>query len=142
MDGGRARPFAFRISIRTLMLAIAGCTLPLTLAISSARQSRLTQEALARAIAAEQAAARAQAEAEQARVQLKKQPAKDASVVRTRHRDPKDAERLRQLYEEIEGLTRINESIQEDLLRLRARAMAKAKAQSAKGDKPPGAGAH
>ena len=126
MDGGRARKLVFRISIRSGMLIIAVCALLLMPVIWTIRQSWLMQKALDRAIAAEQAAARAQAEAEQARAQVpvEERPAKDPAVARAarRHpRDPKDAERVHQLYREIDSLTRIQEKVGTELQGLRAR---------------------
>ena len=121
MDVWRTRTFAIRISTRSGLLALAACALLVFFIISNLRQSRLAQEALARASAAEQAAARAQADAERVRAQTEPLPPKDAALRRTARRDPKDAERVRQLYEEINSLSRIQERIQGDLSNLRAR---------------------
>ena len=126
MNVWRTRTFAIRGPIRTVLLTIAGGACLLTVLIGHFRQSRLTQEALARARAAEQAAARAQADAERARAQTESPPPKDAAVRRTSRQDPKDAERVRQLYEEINGLSRIQERIQGDLHNLRSRATQRA----------------
>ena len=123
MDVWRTRTFAIRISIRSVMLAVVAGALVLFFLIGNLRQSRLAQEALTRARAAEQAAARAQADAERAWAQAETQAPKDAAVRRTSRRDPKDAERVRQLYEEINSLSRIQERIQDDLHGLRARSV-------------------
>jgi hypothetical protein len=117
----RTRKFAIRISNRSVMLPVAGCILLLMLIMSNLHQSRLVKEALARARAAEQAAARAQAEVQQAQAQTERDPTKDAMVRRTSRPDPKDAGRVRRLYEEINSLSRIEERIQGDLHDLRAR---------------------
>jgi hypothetical protein len=130
------RTFTVRISIRSMALGVVACALLLIFLIGSLRQSRLAREALARANAAEQAAARGRADADRAWAQAEAPPgpAKVGAVRRAvRRRDPKDAERVRQLYEEINGLSRIQERIQEDLAGLRRRA--------AQAPAPAGAGA-
>ena len=56
------------------------------------------------------------------RQRVKRQSLRDEAVRRAARRDKKaDAERSRQLAEEIDGLTRIQERIQADLYRLKAR---------------------
>lgn len=122
MDGGKARRLGFPVSIRSLILVIAAPALLIVLVAWGVRQSRRTQNAPARANAAEAAATQAQANAEPARDQV--QSLRDDAVRRAARRDPKDdAERVRQLAEEINGLARIQDRVQEDLYRLRARTM-------------------
>ena len=77
MDVWRTRTFAIRISIRSVMLAVVAGALVLFFLIGNLRQSRLAEEALARARAAEQAAARAQADAERAWAQAETQAPKE-----------------------------------------------------------------
>jgi hypothetical protein len=122
----RTRTFAIRSPIRTVLLTLAASAFLLTILIGNFRQSQLTQEALARARAAEQAAARAQADAERVRAQTEPPPPKDGAVRRTSRQDPKDAERVRQLYEEINSLSRMQERIQGDLHNLRTQAAQRA----------------
>jgi hypothetical protein len=136
MDGGRARKFvswlatrsqdrASPISIRSVMLALGVGALLLIPTLWNVRQARLTQEAMDRATAAAQAAARAQADLERDRdqAQAKPQPPRDDAVARAARRDPNGAQRVRQLYQEIETLSRIQEHIQEDLQNLRSQSM-------------------
>jgi chemotaxis protein histidine kinase CheA len=119
MNVWRTWTFAIRPWFRSVLPAVAACALVLFFIIGNHRQSRLAQEALARATAAEQAAARARADAEQARAQT--QPPKDAAVRRTLRHDAKAAERVNQLYEEIMSLSNIQQRIQSDLSNLRAK---------------------
>ena len=120
MDGGKARKLGFHVSIRSLILVIAVLALLIVPVAWSVRQSWRAQDALTRAIAAEKAATQAQADAEPAGV--KRQSLRDEAVRRAARRDPKaDAERSRQLVEEIDGLTRIQERIREDLYKLQSR---------------------
>jgi hypothetical protein len=127
MDGEGIRVPVIRISTRSLMLVAAVCVPLLLVGLWSVRQSRLAQEALARALAAERAAARAAAEAERVRTQLQGPPARDGAVARaSRHRDAKEVERVRQLYNELNSLSRIQEHIADDLRGPRDRTKAKA----------------
>jgi hypothetical protein len=122
MDGGKARKLGFPVSIRSLILVIAVPALLIVPVAWGVRQSRRTQNAPSRANAAEAAATQAQANAEPARDQV--QSLRDDAVRRAARHDPKnDAERVRQLAEEINGLARIQDRVQEDLYRLRARTM-------------------
>jgi hypothetical protein len=122
MDGGKARKLGFPVSIRSLILVIAVPALLIVPVAWGVLQSRRTHNAPARANAAEAAATQAQANAEPARDQV--QSLRDDAVRRAARRDPKnDAERVRQLAEEINGLARIQDRVQEDLYRLRARTM-------------------
>jgi hypothetical protein len=109
MDVGGIRKFADRISTRSMVLAIAACALLAIPIIWNTRQSRLTQQALDRAAAAE----KDRSDAEEARA------LKDVAVRRSRHDDPREIARVRQLYQEIENLTQIQESVEEDLHRTR-----------------------
>jgi hypothetical protein len=95
-------------------LGVAACVLLMVPIAWMVRQSRLTHEALERAAAAEEAAARARLEFEQAR---RTQPPTDPAVWRSRHDDPGEIERVKQLYEEIEDLTRRHEQVEDGLSR-------------------------
>lgn len=120
MDVGIARMLDFRISIRSLTLVVAILAVSIVTVAWSIRQSRRTRDAATQAIAADKAAAEERAEAE--RVRGKLQILRDEAIKRAANRDPEEeAERSRQLAEEIEGLSRIKERIQEDLYRIRAR---------------------
>jgi hypothetical protein len=74
------------------------------------------------------AQARADAEEARARPQAKGQPPKDLAVRRSRHDDPKEIARVKQLYEEIDALTRIREQVDDDLTTGRRPAAKKAAA--------------
>jgi hypothetical protein len=131
MDGGKARKLEFRISSRSLILVIAVVAVLLVPVAWSIRQSQLTQNALAQALAAEKAANRDRADAEQAKGKLK--ILRDEAIQRAARRDPnEEAERSRQLAEEIDSLTQVHERIQEDLYRTKAKT-----AKSAKPAPPP-----
>jgi hypothetical protein len=120
MDVGKARKLEFRISIRSLILVIAVVAVLLVPVAWSIRQSHLTQNALAQALAAEKAANRDRGDAEQAKGKLK--VLRDEAIQRAARRDPnEEAERSRQLAEEIDSLSRIHERIQEDLYRTKAK---------------------
>lgn len=124
MDGEKASMLAFRVSIRSLLPVLAALVVLFVPVAWSIRQSRAMQDALTRAIAAEKAATQAQANAEQARDQVQGKPSalRDAALRRAARRDPKeDAERTRQLAEEIDALSRIEDRIQEDLYRIKAK---------------------
>ncbi len=112
MDVGGIRKLAARLLTRPMRIGAAACMLLAVPFIWTIRQSR---EALDRAAAAEKAVAQARSDIEQsqARLQAKGQPSRDPAVRRSRHDDPKEIERVRQLYEEIESLTRIQERIDE-----------------------------
>jgi hypothetical protein len=107
------RKLAARLSARPMRIGAAACILLAVPLIWMVRQSRLTREALDRAVAAEQAAARVRSDLElsQTRLQAMGRPPKDAAVGRSRHDDPKEIERVKQLYTEIESLTRIEERL-------------------------------
>jgi hypothetical protein len=130
MDGGGTRKFTVRISMRSLIFGVAAVALLLTTVIWNGWQSRLAREALARATAAERAAAQARADVERARAetQARPTPLKDPAIRRTARtdRDANGADRVRQLYEEINALTRIQGRIQEDLHNIRARSARRA----------------
>ncbi len=110
MDVERMWKFAGRPSPRSML---AGAAICLLLAVPVIWHSRLTREALDRAAAAEKAAAEVRSDFERshARFQGKGQPLQDAAVRRSRHDDPKEIDRVRQLYAEIEGLSQIQERI-------------------------------
>ncbi len=117
MDVGGMRTFAGRLSTRSTWLAIAGCVLLTVPILWTVRQSRLTREALDRADAAEKATAQARTDVAEARAQTKTagKPRKDPAVRRSRHNDPGEIERVKQLYEEIDSLTRIRDQVEEEL---------------------------
>jgi hypothetical protein len=117
MDVKGMRTFAGRHSARSTRLAIAGCVLLAVPILWTIRQSRLTREALDRADAAEKAVAQARTDAEEARAQVKTagKPRKDPALRRTRHDDPGEIERVKQLYDEIDSLTRIRDQVEEQL---------------------------
>jgi small-conductance mechanosensitive channel len=117
MDVGGMRKLAARLSTRPMRIGAAACMLLAVPLIWTVRQSRLTREALDRAAAAEQTAAKVRSDLErsQALLQVPGQPPKDPAVRRSRHDDPKETERVRQLYAEIEGLTRIQERLDQQL---------------------------
>ena len=117
MDGGGTRRFLIDLWPRSLTVASMACAL-LIAVVWGIWQSRLSQEALARAAAAERTAAQAHAEIEQARAQIQaeRRSDRDASMVRaSRHTDPNEAVRVRQLYEEINNLSQIQQHIAEEL---------------------------
>jgi hypothetical protein len=117
MVAGGMRKVTARWSTRATALAVAACVLLAVPIVWMVRQTRLTHEALERAAAAEEAAARARTDAEQARARLQAQtqPPKDPAVRRSRHDDPAEIERVKQLYEEVEDLTRIQERVEDEL---------------------------
>jgi uncharacterized protein (DUF1800 family) len=117
MDVGGIRKFAGRRSPRPMLVGTAACTLLAVPLIWTVRQTRLTREALDRAAAAEKAAAQVRSDLEQsqARAQAKGQPPRDPTVRRSRHDDPEEIARVKQLYAEIESLTRIQERVEERL---------------------------
>jgi hypothetical protein len=96
-------------------LGIAACLVLAAFIIWSVRQSRLTREALDRATSAEQTAAQARSDLEQARAQLQRagRAPRDPAVRRSQHDDPAQVERVKELHQEIEGLTQIREQVDE-----------------------------
>lgn len=84
-------------------------------------QSRLTQEAIRRADAAEHSAT-------QARLASEERPRKDPAVRRSRHDDPEQIARMKRLYDEVDGLTRIQERVDEELSAMRRIAARRTKA--------------
>jgi len=119
MDGGKARKLGIPDSIRSRILLIAILAVLMVSVAWGVRESRRAQDALTRAVAAEKAATQAQTEAEPAPGKLRS--LRDEAVRRVARRDRKaDAERSRQLAEEINGLTRIQERIQSDLYKIKA----------------------
>ena len=121
MDAKKARTLEFRVSIRSVVLVVAVLAVLIVPVTWSVRQSRLTQEALDRARAAERTAVQAQTNAEEARDQVrgKAKTLRDEAIQRAARQDPKDAERVRQIYAELDTLMQIQERIQEDLRGLR-----------------------
>jgi hypothetical protein len=111
------RTIVGRLAARPVLAGAAACVLLAVPIIWSVRQSRMTREALDRAAAAEQAAASVRSELEQSqgRRRVRGRPVTDPAVRRSGHDDPKEIERVRQLYAEIEGLTRIQERVEQRL---------------------------
>lgn len=98
---------------RPMLVAAGVCGLVAVCLIWSIRQSRLTREALDRAAAAEETAARVRSDLERSQGWLEStgRPPRDRAVRRTRHDDPREIERVNQLYAEIQGLTHARERI-------------------------------
>jgi hypothetical protein len=117
MDVGGIRDRMRRPSGRSARLFIAAGLLLAVPLIWSVRQSRLTREALDRAVAAERAASQARTDVEQARAQLRGQdsPPRDPAIRRSRHDGPREIERVRELYQEIEGLTELRDQVEQSL---------------------------
>jgi hypothetical protein len=105
--------FAGRLLTRSMLAGAAICMLLTVAVIWSARQSRLTNEALDRATAAERATAQVRSDLErsQDRLRGKGQFLRDPAVRRSRHDNPKEIERVNQLYAEIENLSHVQERI-------------------------------
>ena len=117
MDVGGIRKLTDRFSTRSARLGAAGCMFLAVSFIWTVRQTRLTQEALNRATAAEKAASQARTDVEETRAQAQAhgQPRKDAAIRRSRHDDPEEIDRVKQLYEEIDNLTRLRDKVEDDL---------------------------
>ncbi len=117
-NGGKAK---FRISSRSMMLALGVLTVLTVSVVWSVRQSRLTQEALHRAVAAEQAATQAQANTAEPHHPLRGRAKilRDEALQRAARRSPKDVERVGHLYQELDSLMQIQNRIQQDLQTLR-----------------------
>jgi hypothetical protein len=115
MDVGVIRKFTARSSTRATGLGVAACVLLAVPIIWMVRQSRLTHEALERATAAEKAAVQARTDVEQARAQFQARPSKDPAVRRSRHDDPREIERVKRLYEELEGLSQMQQRVEDEL---------------------------
>jgi hypothetical protein len=98
------------LSTRSTWQGIAAC---LVLAVLTIWTVRLTREALDRADAAEKSAEQARTDAAHARAQLDAKS--DPAIRRSRHDDPREIARVRQLHAEIEGLTHIEEQIEQRL---------------------------
>jgi small-conductance mechanosensitive channel len=117
MDVGGMRKLAARLSTRPMRIGAAACMLLAVPLIWTIRQSGLTREALDRAAAAERAAEKVRSDLQQSQALLQAQglPPKDPAVRRSHHNDPKEIERVKQLYAEIDGLTRIQERLDQQL---------------------------
>ncbi|HLH29407.1 MAG TPA: hypothetical protein VKW77_10845 [Acidimicrobiales bacterium] len=113
MDTGAIRKFMARRSARATGLGVAVCVLLAVPIAWMAQQSRTAREALERASAAEQAAAQARADLEQARGPAR--PPRDPAVRRSRHDDPREIERVKQLYAEVESLSEMQQRIDDTL---------------------------
>ena len=117
MDAVNGSKMGFRISSRSMILAVVVVAV-LTLSVAwSVQQSRLTHEAMDRALAAERAAAQAQANAVESQRPLhgKAKILRDEALRRAARRDPKDDERVRQLYSELDALMQVQDRIQQDI---------------------------
>ncbi len=133
MDVKGIRAFVDRIKVRRrhwLTAAAGGFALAAVVGWM-AWQSHLTREAIRRADAAEQAAT-------QARLAGGEKPRRDPAVRRSRHDDPAQIARMKQLYEEVDGLTRIQDRVDEELGAIRRIAARRAKAKAAPVLAPPG----
>ncbi len=121
MDAEKARKVGFRISIRSVILAVAVVAVLSVPVAWSVRQSRLTQEALRRAISAERAATQAQANTAEAPKPLRglAKVLRDEAIKRAAHRGARDAQRVHELSQEIDSLLQVQDRIQEDLRGLR-----------------------
>ena len=118
MDGEKTKKFGFPVSIRSLILVVAGSALLITFVTWGFQQSRKTEDALTRAIAAEKAVADANAGPKPSG---KLKSLRDEAIKRAANRNTKeDEERSRQLAEEIDNLSHIRDKIQEDLYRIKA----------------------
>jgi len=115
MDVGEIRDLVRRPSRRAMRLG-AAAALVLAVPIAwSVRQSRLTHEALERAAAAEKNSARALSDMELAKARLRGEAPIDPAVRRSRHDDPREIERVKRLYEEIENLGQIRDGVDQTL---------------------------
>lgn len=115
MDVGEIRDLLRRPSRRAVRLGVLGAVLlgvPITWSV---RQSRLTHEALERAAAAEKSAAEVRSDVDLARARLRGEAPKDPAVRRSRHDDPREIARVKQLYEDIENLSHIREDVEQTL---------------------------
>jgi hypothetical protein len=117
MDVGEIRDLVRRPSRRATRLIVAAGLLLAVPILWSARQSRLTREALDRAAAAERTAAQARTDVEQVRAQsqVRGRPLKDPAIRRSRHDDPREIAHVKQLYEEIDGLSQAREQVDQTL---------------------------
>lgn len=104
MDVGEIRDLVRRPSRRTARLTVAACLLLAVPIYWSIGQHRMTREALDRATAAERAAQ-----------ELRGQATRDPSVRRSRHDDPREIERVRQLFEEMDGLSQARDQVDQAL---------------------------
>jgi hypothetical protein len=131
MNAGEAvKALRARISVRSTVLSVVVGGVVLVPILWSVRQARLTDEALSRAIAAEKAAAQAQTGVDRSRalendqIEIKR----DSKLVRSSRRPTKaDAERAKQLSDEIAGLSEIQNKIDNELYELRAKAAEQAR---------------
>lgn len=122
---------------RSWLTVGAGC-LALTAIVSwTVWQSRLTREAIRRADVAEHTAAQARSEIQQAQARLagEERPRKDRAVRRSQHADPEQIARMKKLYEEVDGLARIQDRVDNELSTIRRIAVRRAKAAATM--KPP-----
>jgi hypothetical protein len=130
MNAGGRGTLRDRVSARSVLLAAAVGGAILALVGWSVRQARLTDEALSRAIAAEKAAARAQVgvDRSQAREDGQLQAKRDLGFVPAAHRPTKsDAERAKQLSDEIAGLSALQDKIENEIHDLQVKAVRNAK---------------
>jgi hypothetical protein len=140
MDAENGEKVRLRSPSRSTILAIAVCAALTVFVAWSVRQSRLTQEALDRARAAERSATQARADAAQTPPPLrgKAKILRDEALRRAARRDLKQDERIRELYSEIDSLIHIQDRIQHDIHGLRGRSSGPAGA--APGEPRPTAG--
>ena len=116
MDVEEIRNLVRRPSSRSKRIGIAACLLAVPI-FWSARQAWMTQEALDRATAAEKNAAQARMDVEMTRAQIQGQgqSRKDPAIRRSRHDDPREIARVKELYEEINGLSQAGEQVDQTL---------------------------
>jgi hypothetical protein len=115
MDVGEIRDLVRRPSRRAMRMGVAACLLLTVPIIWSVRQSRLTNEALERATAAEKSAAQALSDVDLARARLRGEAPRDPWVRRSRHDDPREIDRVKTLYEEIENLSQKRDGVDQTL---------------------------
>ena len=116
MDVEEIRNLVRRPSSRSKRIGLAACLLVVPI-LWSVRQAGMTREALDRATAAEKNAAQARMDMEQTRAQIQAQarPPKDPAIRRSRHDDPREIARVKELYEEINGLSQAGEHVDQKL---------------------------
>ena len=126
MDVKGIRGLAVRIEARRRSwLTVAAGGLALAAVVGwMVWQFRLTHEAIRRADAAEHAAT-------QARFASGEKPRQDPAVRRSQHEDPEQIARMKRLYEEVDGLTRIQDRVDEELSAMHRITARRAKAKAA-----------
>lgn len=111
MDIDRARRFQ-PFHSQPARLALIACAAAVIVIGWMVWQSRLRSEAVNRATVAEKAL-------EQERAKLQGQPRTDSAVRRSSHDDPENISRVKQLYQEIEDLSDLQERVEQELTVIR-----------------------